>query len=480
MGAWSEQPQVLLRAILESPPGIVIFALDTEYRYVAFNENHARTMKHIWGADIEVGLSMLDFIARDDDRNKAQRNFDRALQGESFTLIEEYGDERMNRRIYEDVYSPIRDANGAVVGLTVYLTDVTGRKTSGEHETAAVAPAADLQRSGRRSAPTLSSAGLVGALIDRRYHLIRLVGQGGMGAVYDAVHVGTGRRVAIKAIASPELSRDDEITGRFQREAHAAGRIDTPYIVQVMDAGYDDELELPFIAMEFLVGEDLGSMVSRFGRLPSDLALRMVGQACLGLEKAHERGIIHRDIKPANLFVSQCDGAVTIKLLDFGIAKVSPEPLCAAEPALLTTTGRLLGSPLFMSPEQAKGLKTIDARTDIWSLGVVFYQALSGRAPYSESATLGQLILAICSSPPPPLKEVAPWVPPPVVQIVERAMRIDVEARYSTASAMFDDVSQLLPAGLAIETRELADLEPVHPGIDSESPTGQVASKVRA
>ncbi|MET0592256.1 MAG: response regulator [Polyangiaceae bacterium] len=125
-----QQPQAVLRGILESPRGIVIFALDREYRYLAFNENHARTMKHIWGVDIRVGDSMLDLISRPDDREKARRNFDRALGGESFTVIEEYGDERIHRNVYQDVYSPICDDAANVIGLTVYLTDITEQRVA--------------------------------------------------------------------------------------------------------------------------------------------------------------------------------------------------------------------------------------------------------------------------------------------------------------------------------------------------------------
>jgi PAS domain S-box-containing protein len=123
-----EQSQAVLRAILESPKDIVIFALDRDYCYLAFNENHSRTMKAIWGVDITIGLNMLHAIGRDDDREKARRNFDRALAGESFVLVEEYGDERINRRYYEDVYSPIRDRDGQVIGLTLYLTDITEQR----------------------------------------------------------------------------------------------------------------------------------------------------------------------------------------------------------------------------------------------------------------------------------------------------------------------------------------------------------------
>ena len=122
-----QQSQAVLRAVLESPPDIVIFALDREYRYLAFNQNHARAIKSIWGVDVRVGDSMLEVIGRIDDRDKARRNFDRALAGEHFTLREEYGDERMQRRIYDDTYSPIQGDNGEIIGLTVYLTDITAQ-----------------------------------------------------------------------------------------------------------------------------------------------------------------------------------------------------------------------------------------------------------------------------------------------------------------------------------------------------------------
>ena len=128
MSGQFHQPRAVLRAVLESPRDIVIFALDRDYRYLAFNQNHARTMKAIWDADLTVGQSVLEVIGRADDRERARKNFDRALAGESFTIIEEYGEEHLSRRLYEDVYSPIHDEDGSVIGLTVYLTDITQRR----------------------------------------------------------------------------------------------------------------------------------------------------------------------------------------------------------------------------------------------------------------------------------------------------------------------------------------------------------------
>src|SRR4051812_11139847 len=139
---------------------------------------------------------------------------------------------------------------------------------------------------------------MIGAVLDGRYHLVRLLGEGGMGSVYEAMHAGTGRRVAVKVIANRDRADDEEIAIRFQREARAAGRLETRHIVQVLDAGRDNATGLPYIAMEFLVGHDLRELVSTLGALPSVLALRIAAQACLGLAKAHQEGIVHRDIKP--------------------------------------------------------------------------------------------------------------------------------------------------------------------------------------
>src|SRR5215831_14244422 len=152
---------------------------------------------------------------------------------------------------------------------------------------------------------------MLGKVVDERYQLVRLLGTGGMGNVYEALHRGTGRRVAVKVIANAELANDGGAIARFQREAKAAGSVETPHIAQVLDAGTDRATGTPYIAMEFLVGDDLRELSAQLGPLDPHLALRIVAQACAGLQKAHESGIIHRDIKPANLFMAhQPDGHV--------------------------------------------------------------------------------------------------------------------------------------------------------------------------
>lgn len=295
-------------------------------------------------------------------------------------------------------------------------------------------------------------------LIDDRYQIVRLLGEGGMGAVYEARHVGTGRRVAVKVIIGNHVKTGD-VVARFQREARAAGSIETQHIVQVLDTGVDHASQNPYMVMEFLQGEDIQQCIKRVGPLEPEIALRIIAQACVGLQKAHEAGVIHRDIKPANLYLAVQDhGVIMVKLLDFGIAKVNVDQVGSVEDAGLTRTGSMLGSPLYMSPEQAKGAKSTDQRTDIWSLGVVLYEMLAGETPYSHCESLGALILEICSSSARPIQELAPWVPPEAAAIVHRALTIDVNRRYASVADLLAEVRQLLPGGTALEHSMLAPL----------------------
>jgi serine/threonine-protein kinase len=213
------------------------------------------------------------------------------------------------------------------------------------------------------------------------------------------------------------------------------------------------------MVMEYLQGEDIQQCIQRVGPLEPEIALRVMAQACVGLQKAHEAGVIHRDIKPANLYLAVQDhGVVMVKLLDFGIAKVKVDQVGSVEDAGLTRTGSMLGSPLYMSPEQAKGAKSTDQRTDIWSLGVVLYEMLAGETPYSHCESLGALILEICGAPARPIQELAPWVPPEAAAIVHRALTIDVNRRYASVADLLADVRLLLPGGTALEQTMLAPM----------------------
>ncbi|WP_437661154.1 protein kinase domain-containing protein [Sorangium sp. So ce1182] len=288
-----------------------------------------------------------------------------------------------------------------------------------------------------------------GQIVDQKYRLTRLIGEGGMGCVYEAQQLDTGEQVAVKLISGQKRRESATALGRFQREARAAAGVDTPHIVHVRDAGTDPVTGAPYLVMEYLDGEDLGQLLHRLGPLRPEVALRIIVQACLGLQKAHEARVIHRDIKPANLFLARSgDGEVVVKLLDFGIAKIKPSE--GGMTTGLTTTGKMLGSPLFMAPEQIEDIRTVDYRTDIWSLGVVLYAALSGNAPHHHIASIARLFVMICTEPAPPIQDVAPWVPREVAAVVHRALQLNMSDRFQSVTEMLEAMLPLLPDGHAL------------------------------
>jgi eukaryotic-like serine/threonine-protein kinase len=298
---------------------------------------------------------------------------------------------------------------------------------------------------------------LIGTTLDGKYQIVRLLGEGGMGAVYEAVHVGTLERVAVKVVARRLLEGGPRSASRFWREAEASGALDDPHIVRTFHAGRDAATGDLYLAMERLVGEDLHHLLARVGPLRPDVALRVAAQALSGLVHAHAAGVVHRDIKPANLFLARGgDGEITVKILDFGLATIWSGALTAN----LTRTGDVFGSPHYMAPEQAEGLRDVDGRADVWSLGCTLYHALSGRAPLSHIANLRWLIVAICATPAEPLETRAPWVPPEVAAIVRRSLEIDRALRCPSAAAMLEAIAPLVPAGAAIREEELVGAGP--------------------
>jgi serine/threonine protein kinase len=232
------------------------------------------------------------------------------------------------------------------------------------------------------------------SIIAGKYRLIRQLGQGGMGSVWLAEHLTLCSQVAIKLI-HVDMAGSAEVLGRFLREAQAAASLRSPHVVQILDHGVDDGT--PYIAMELLDGESLADRLARVGRLePAALARIMTGIG-RAIGRAHEASIVHRDLKPDNVFLVRNDDDEITKVLDFGIAKATVGSLGAAVSSA-TRTGAVLGTPYYMSPEQAEGARSLDHRTDIWAMGVIAFECLLGRRPF-DAETLGGLLLAICTRP---------------------------------------------------------------------------------
>jgi len=292
---------------------------------------------------------------------------------------------------------------------------------------------------------------MTGQILDEKYLLGRLLGEGTTGSVYEAQHLGTLQPVALKLLREDHPAARSEGARRLRREARAVGSVDDPHLVKVLDSGEDEATGCPYLVMERLAGEDLQRLLDRVGPLPPPVALSLAGQALLGLVSAHAAGIVHRDLKPANLFLArQPGGEVAVKILDFGIAKVLPSSPSPRSATPLTRTGGLLGSPLYMSPEQVENSKHVDARTDVWSLASVLYRALCGAAPHEHLPTIGKVLIAICDAPAPALRERAPWVSPEVARVVHGALAIDPARRTPSAAAMLAAIEPLAPGGFAL------------------------------
>ncbi|HJL16647.1 MAG TPA: protein kinase, partial [Sandaracinaceae bacterium LLY-WYZ-13_1] len=271
----------------------------------------------------------------------------------------------------------------------------------------------------------------IGERFADRYEIEAVLGEGGMGTVYRARHVFTGRRVALKVLHD-FVSASETARQRFLREAQAPTSIEHPSLVQVLDAG--DQHGVLYLAMELLDGSDLAAALEE-GSLSPDALVGIAVELLDALDAAHRRGLVHRDIKPENVFVlARPEGGARIRLLDFGISGLmEPEQAVGGN---LTRTGTIIGTPHYMSPEQARGEK-VDGRTDVWAVGAILFTGLTGRAPF-DAPNYNVLISKILTEAPPSVREARPDVPEALARVVDRAMRADVDERWPSAAAMRD------------------------------------------
>ncbi len=276
-----------------------------------------------------------------------------------------------------------------------------------------------------------------GRKLGDRYELLRTLGMGGMGEVYLGRHIGVGRNVAVKILRSV-FTKDEQIVKRFYREAQAAAAVKHKNIVDILDVGVSD-LDDPYIVMEYLEGESLGELLTRVGPIDLGAACAVMEPTLEALQAAHDAGVVHRDLKPDNIFIVRTKkGPPEIKLIDFGISKFTT----ADKETRLTADGSLLGTPSYMSPEQSRGLRDIDGRADVYAMGVIMYEMLSGELPFSGDNYNAILIASLTEPPKPPTKAYAgfPFV---AESIVMKALQKKRTRRFKSASEMLDALREL-------------------------------------
>jgi len=271
---------------------------------------------------------------------------------------------------------------------------------------------------------------LVGRVLDGKFRFLKQLGEGGMGAVWMCENILVRKTVAIK-LMHVQFSRDEGVLARFRNEATAAGRIGSKHICDILDLGKSDLG--PYIVMEMLTGSDFAGYVQKNAPIAQGLAVFVIRQALLGLRAAHEVGIIHRDLKPENIFMHQPEpGRLMVKLMDFGISKFTE-----GSDAGKTGMGVLMGTPEYMSPEQTEGAAKVDARTDIWAIGVILYWALSGRNPFS-GPTMASTLMNVAMREPAALQLLAPQVDPGLASLIHRAIQKVPDHRFASANDFYD------------------------------------------
>jgi len=303
---------------------------------------------------------------------------------------------------------------------------------------------------------------VIGTVLHETYRITRLIGAGGMGSVYEAVHVRLARkRFAVKMLLT-DVTSDPATYGRFRREAEVMTEIGHPHIVEVLDFNVTDDGK-PYMVMELLEGEDLASRIRRLGRLDPRELVDIIDQVASALQAAHDHDIVHRDIKPANIYLIQPPGGkVHAKVLDFGLSKIQHSR------SVLTLSQAVFGTPYYMSPEQASGtVDEIDHRTDIFALACICYQALTGALPF-DAPTIPGTLYKVCHLEPSPIRLVLPQIPAPVELVLGRAMAKDKGARYERV----EDFAAALRQALIIGAPDLDATEEVVLPSEDQKPGG--------
>jgi serine/threonine protein kinase len=303
-----------------------------------------------------------------------------------------------------------------------------------------------------------------GEMLAGKYRIERVLGKGGMGAVLAAHHELLGERVAIKFLLG-EIAQNPEAVKRFNNEAKNAFKIQSEHVCRIMDFG--EANGMPFMVMEFLNGEDLSQLLEKRGPFPVEEAVDYVLQALEAIAAAHAAGMVHRDLKPANLFLHhRPDGSSLIKVLDFGIAK-SANPFGETGGHNLTSTKSMLGSPLYMSPEQLRSAKNVDARADIWALGVILYEILTGTVPFNGE-TLGELFISILEQPPIPVSHKRPDVPQLLSDAIMRCLQRSLDHRFPNVAELAQTIAPCAPA------RSFVSVERATQALGLPKPSGAV------
>ncbi|MBK7580580.1 MAG: serine/threonine protein kinase [Myxococcales bacterium] len=287
----------------------------------------------------------------------------------------------------------------------------------------------------------------VGTVLEGKFRITKEIGRGGMATVYEAENITLGKRVAVK-ILSAELVTSRIVRERFIREARAAAAIRSPNICDVYDSGMFDSR--PFLVMELLEGESLYDMMTRVRRIDADTTLAVMTQAARGLQKAHDSSVIHRDLKPENIFIIKTpEGEMVVKILDFGLAKFYEQTGEAASPRL-TREGALFGTPAYMSPEQAKGQGEVDLRADLWALGCIVYECLTGTTVWNVDQGVAMILAQIAGAPIPKPSKLLPDLPARFDSWFTKALERDPEKRFQTAKEFAETLAEALQPATSV------------------------------